>query len=286
MEVTVAATLAIGREQLQTFGNDGRFDALRLLEETLGQNAAWIFANDDAPLAATTFERYRAAIARRAGGEPVAYIVGSVGFFGRIFSVDSSVLVPRPESEQLVTLACEAIREAALPEPRLCDVGTGSGILAITLACELPAARVVAIDVSPDALVVARRNAADLGVAANIDFRLGDAARRFETDVERFDCIVANLPYVRSGDLATLAPELAFEPVLALDGGADGLVSYAALLESVRPRLADRAVLLMEAGADTTEALARLARERFGDDACVHVHRDYAGHARIVDVRF
>ncbi|MBD5656105.1 MAG: peptide chain release factor N(5)-glutamine methyltransferase, partial [Candidatus Eremiobacteraeota bacterium] len=161
--MTVGEALIAGRERLRAAGDDGRFDALRLLEESLERNAAWIMAHDDDVVTAAAFERYAAALERRARGEPAAYIVGTVGFYGRTYAVNAGVLVPRPDSEHVVTLALEALRERerdrpAVP-PRLCDVGTGSGILAITLACEWPTAAVTALDISQAALAVAEGNA-------------------------------------------------------------------------------------------------------------------------------
>jgi release factor glutamine methyltransferase len=265
--------------------DDGRFDALRLLEECLERNAAWIVAHGDDALDPAAYECYAAALERRALGEPLAYIFGTAGFYGRTFAVTRDVLVPRPETEQVVALALDALRErgSAAPPPRLCDVGTGSGILAITLACEWPAAEVTAIDISSQALAVAARNAHAHGVAARVRFLLGDMFGRLAPG-ERFDCIVANLPYVKSADLGALPEPTAFEPALALDGGGDGLAVYRRLLASARERLTDPGVAMFEAGPDTAGPLAELARAAF--PGCgVTVHRDYAGRERIVEVR-
>ena len=283
---TVGDAVAFGRARLEAMGNEGRFDALRLLEETLGENAAWIFAHDDAVLAAETSARYVAAIGRRAAGEPVAYITGNAGFFGRSFIVSPDVLVPRPETEMLVELACEALRERGLAEARICDVGTGSGILALTLARELPNARVTAVDISSRALAVARRNALALGVVERVHFACGDAFTVLAAD-DVFDCIVANLPYIRAADLAGPPPGLRYEPMLALDGGSDGLDAYRTLVGELPARLARNGLALLEAGSDTTLPLAALVEVAFGagSGACVHVHHDYAGHPRVVDIR-
>lgn len=282
--MTIAGALAHGRERLASFGDDGRFDALRLLEESLGRNAAWLFAHGAEACDTAAIERYRSAIARRAAGEPVAYVVGSAGFYGRTFAVSRDVLVPRPESEMLVELARDALGETGNRARAICDVGTGSGILAITLACELRDARVTALDVSPSALAVARANADSLGVADRIRFVCSDLFAALDAG-DAFDCIVANLPYIRRADLAPPPDSIAREPMLALDGGPDGLAIYRTFLASAPARLAVGGVALLEAGADTTLALAELAVEAFGPDACVHVHRDYAGHPRVVDVR-
>ncbi len=282
--MTVGEALTHGRERLKAFGDDGRFDALRLLEEMLARNAAWIFAHGDAPFDVETFARYAAVIARRVAREPVAYIVGTAGFYGRTFAVTPDVLVPRPETEFIVDLACQALRDAALATPRVCDVGTGSGILAVTLACELDGARVTAIDISPRAAGVAAYNAETHGVAERVRCVSGDTFGGI-ADADAFDCIVANLPYLCSDDLETARTTLGFEPRLALDGGNDGLDAYRRLLATAPQRLAEGGLMLMEAGIDTTYRLAVLVGSAFGPRACIHVHRDYAGHPRVVDIR-
>ena len=280
--MTVGEALAAGRERLRPSGDEGRFDALRLLEEVLGRNAAWIVAHRDDVVDAEAAARYDAALARRATGEPVAYICGAAGFFGRTFAVGPDVLVPRPESEELVQLALDAL-DALGAASRVCDLGTGSGVLAITLALECPSARVTALDVSPAALAVAERNARALGAAQRVRFVLGDAFDALGPD-ERFECVVANLPYVRSGDLRPRPDPTAFEPRLALDGGHDGLDAYRRALPGVARRLASPGAAFFEAGPDTAEALAGLAAASF-PDARVSVHRDYGGRLRVVAVR-
>ena len=279
--MSIAEALAAARERLRD-SESPRPDATVLLAATLGRDAAWLLAHDTDGLDAEGAERYRLLIERRAAGEPVAYLIGSAGFYGRTFAVTPDVLVPRPETEHLVALALS--RLAACDDPvRICDAGTGSGILAITLALERPRASVTAIDVSPAALVVARRNATALGVADRIAFCAGDALHAVEAGAV-FDAIVANLPYVRTPDLAPWPDPTAFEPRLALDGGADGLDIYRRLLADAPGHLATRGTLLMEAGPDTAAELARLARRALAR-SIVTVHDDYAGRERIVEVR-
>ncbi len=283
---TVGEALVRGRDRLRAFGDDGRFDALRLLEELLGRNAAWLFAHADERLGGDVAARYDAVLSRRATGMPVAYIVGFAGFYGREFAVTPDVLVPRPESEGVVELALASLQAhmARGDEPvRICDVGTGSGILAITLACTLPAARVTASDVSPAALAVARANAERHGVEGRVRFACGDMWEALDPD-ERYDCIVANLPYVCRGDLKTAPDATAFEPALARDGGWDGLELYRTLLAGAAQRLRPGGTLVMEAGPDTAGPLAALAEASFAPPAAIVVHRDLSLHDRIVAV--
>ncbi len=257
-----------------------RYDATSLLAFVLGRDAAWLLAHGDAPLSGVERARFEAAIARRARGEPVPYITGVAGFFGRTFAVDASVLVPRPETEDAVALALAAT--AAVAAPHYCDVGTGSGAIALTLALERPDATVTAIDVSPAALAIARRNARALGAEARVRFVLGDGLAA-APPAARFACIVANLPYVRTNDLARAPDPTSFEPRLALDGGADGLDAYRALVRDAVAR-GDDGTLVMEGGPDTARALADLAAGAFAD-ARVETVRDLAGLERLVVVR-
>jgi release factor glutamine methyltransferase len=220
-------------------------------------------------------------VARRASGEPVAYILGQAWFCGLPLSVTRDVLVPRPESERLVAVALEWLCEADVAG-RILDVGTGSGALALALASMLPERRVLATDVSPAALAVASRNRAGLGLEERVEFRQGDLLA--PAGEERFACIVANLPYVRTQDLAPSPDPTSFEPRGALDGGASGLSFYEPLVRGAGERLVPGGGLFMEAGPDTVAALAQAARAAFPEHA-VDIVADYAGLERVVRVR-
>ncbi len=277
--MTVGELLAAASDR---FGRTAtaRFDAAWLLAATLDTDTAWLLAHDRDDMRDDLVERYRAAVERRVAGEPVPYITGRAGFYGRTFLVTPDVLVPRPETEQLVALALARLQTRE--SPRICDVGTGSGILAITLALARTRASVTAIDASAAALAVAAENATRFGVAKRIDFRCGDALCEAEPDAS-FDAIVANLPYVRTADLRARPDPTAFEPRIALDGGPDGLAVYRRLVAGAPRRLAARGTLLMEAGPDTAAELAQLAAAAF-PQAQVSIERDLAGLERIVDV--
>ena len=171
----------------------------------------------------------------RAGREPLAYMIGRKEFFGRDFDVDARVLIPRPETELLVELAIEFATSLGHAGLKIADIGTGSGVLAVTLAAELQGAVVTAVDIDPDALIVARRNAEKLGVADRVTF-----VRANLTDLSGgpFEIVVSNPPYIRSGALQDLEPELSFEPVQALDGGEDGTAVLNPLIDSLPGLLA------------------------------------------------
>ena len=281
---TVGAALARGVERLRARGDGARYDATLLLGDALGCDAAWILAHGDEPLGAGAADRFAASLLRRAAGEPVPYIVGAAGFFGRAFAIDRNVLVPRPETEGVVEAALAHLRAEGPAAPRLCDVGTGSGVIAITLACELPDARVVASDVSAAALAVAERNAHAHGVAARIAFRCAAGMPQPGPDA-RYEAIVANLPYVKSAELCPAPDPTSFEPRVALDGGPDGLASYRDLLAAAPSALAPGGLLVMEAGPDTVPALAALAADAFAGAGDVRVQHDLAGLERLVLVR-
>jgi len=281
--LSAAAALAAATAELGG-GDDARRDARLLLQFVWKRDRAWLFAHAEEMLSADIASRFNEAIARRARGEPVAYVTGEAWFYGRRFVVSPAVLVPRPETEQLVEAVLEYLDARSRPGLlRVCDVGTGSGVLAITLACERPALELTALDRSDRALAVARRNAVALGVDGRIRFRAADL---FEGAApgERFDCVVANLPYVRTGALRSAPDMTSFEPRLALDGGEDGLAVYRRFLALLTERLEPGAGVFLEAAPDTAGPLAALARECFPGKTCA-VLRDYASLERIVAVR-
>lgn len=241
---TIAAALAEARATIP------QSEARLLLRHVLGVSAAWLEAHREEALAAAALAAYEGLVARCAAGEPAAYLVGRREFFGRDFEVTPAVLVPRPETELLVEAGLAKLR--ALPQPRILDLGAGSGCVAITLALELPGAAVTAVDVAADALAVARRNAE----------RLGAALRFVQSDWfaalggERFDLIVGNPPYVAAGD-PHLA-DLRFEPAGALVSGADGLDAIRIIVGQAQRHLGPGGWLFLEHGYDQGAALAAL----------------------------
>jgi release factor glutamine methyltransferase len=281
--MTAAEALSRARASLRERSASARLDATRLLADVLGRDAAWLHAHGEHELSPEEGARFEAAIARRERGEPVAYITGRAGFYGREFAVTPAVLVPRPESELLVELVLAALRAPSREssETRILDVGTGSGALAIALALELPAARVSAVDISGGALEVAARNARAHGVEARVAFVPSDLSDGLPPG-PRFDAIVANLPYVPSAELAAAPDPTAFEPRLALDGGADGLALYRRLLAHAPELLAPGGILVMEAAPPTAGPLAALARAAFTGTAAVRIVPDLAGLERAI----
>jgi release factor glutamine methyltransferase len=226
-----------------------RLDAELLLVETLGLDRVGLYLNFERPVQAGELATFRALVKRRAGREPLAYIVGRTEFWSLPFRVTPAVLIPRPETELLVEEALGRLGDGN----RLLDVGTGSGALAVALAHERPALAVTAIDVSPLGLALAAENARDNGVAERIRFLQQDLRRLPDGP---FDLVVANPPYIPTGELPTLMPEVRdHEPQLALDGGRDGLDAYRVLAAQADTVLAPGGWLLVEVGSGQAPAV-------------------------------
>jgi len=192
-------------------------------------------------------ERFWALHARRQKREPVAYIIHEKEFWSHPFYVDSRVLIPRPETEHLIEELLQQFPDRDQPL-RFCDIGTGSGCIACTLACEYPHAEVTATDISEEALEVARINAGRLGIADRMTFLCGDMFEALEDDIPVFDAILSNPPYVSSTEMTALEPELSFEPYAALTDGEDGLKHLKTLFEDSFQWLKPKGLLIVETG--------------------------------------
>ena len=281
-----------------------RLDTELLLGDAVGVGRTVILAHPDAPVGADASAVFRAGIQRRAAGEPVAYIRGFKEFFGLTMLVDSRALIPRPETERLVELAeAEVVRRLGSGEQgagvrplRIADVGTGSGAIAVTLAVTLrrrgalQAVEISATDISRAALDLARENALRHAVTDGIVFEQADllidrGEGRGGEALGRppFDLILANLPYVRHGAMAGLPRATSFEPALALDGGADGLVVIDRLLQRLPVALTDDGLALLEIGADQGEAIVTSVAATLPGWRCI-VEPDLAGLPRVARV--
>ncbi len=248
-----------------------------MLAHVLGRAREWIVAHGEARLSEADFALFIDVCARRRLGEPVAYITGSTWFDGREFIVDESVLIPRPETEHLVDEAVTFLRGLG-SVGRVLDVGTGSGAIACTIAAETSAV-VHATDISPEAVAIATRNADRLGVGDRCRFLEGDLATPVEG--ERYDVVVANLPYVPTVDLPAAPDPTSFEPGVALDGGPDGLTVYRAFFPGIADLVTARAIVLLEAAPPTIDRLMELTQASL-PGFVVSIGNDYAGLARYV----
>jgi release factor glutamine methyltransferase len=236
-----------------------RIDAQVLMAHVLGVNRAWLAANPMHVLTETQDARLDSFVAQRALGQPVAYLVGKREFHGRDFAVGPGVLIPRPETETLVDAALDVLRHprAGGNPSSVLDLGTGSGAIAVTLACERPELRIAASDTSAAALDVARANARAHGCEGRIEFLAGSWYEAVPG--RRFDLIVANPPYVAAGDAHLAEGDLRFEPGSALtDGSRDGLDSIRAIVAGAREHLPEAGMLLFAHGFDQAQAVAAL----------------------------
>jgi len=279
----VGAALRWATARLHAAGVDSpRLDAEILLAHVLTVERAHILAHPERRLRVAESTRYRQLVVRRARREPVAYLVGHQEFYGLDFCVSSAVLIPRPETELLVEAAI-ALGCAFDARPWIvADVGTGSGAIAVSLAVNVPHARVYATDVSAEALAVAEKNCRRHGVSGRVTLLRGHLLTPLPEPV---DCIVANLPYVSRAEWESLPTGItAYEPRLALDGGPDGLEYIGELLASAGPYLRPGGAILLEIGAAQGLAVTTLAEEHF-PQARVDLLRDYAGLARVVRVQ-
>jgi release factor glutamine methyltransferase len=254
-----------------------RLTAELLLAQALSCDRVRLYLDFDKPLGAPELAAFRALVKRRGDGEPTAWILGRREFYGRPFRTDARALVPRPETEALVEVAL-----AALPEGgALLDLCTGTGCVAISVALSRPGARVLATDLSPDALALAAENAAALGAGA-VELRAGDLWAAVP-DGARFEVITSNPPYVPSGELAGLSREVRREPVLALDGGPDGLAVLRRIVAGAAGRLAPGGTLALEMHESHRELLPRMCTE--AGLVAAEVRKDLAGLPRLTVAR-
>ena len=254
--MNIAEALREASHILQTTGvPEARREAGSLLSFIIGKDRTFLISHAEDQIDEHSLNRFREAVERRAAGEPLQYITGVQDFFGREFRVTHDVLIPRPETELLVEAALEVVGDA----PLICDVGTGSGCIAVTLLCEIVAARAVAVDKSPAALEVAKLNAGDLSVADRAVFVISDCFESLDLSEYQFDLIASNPPYVSAEVVAGLQREVRdHEPLMALSPGSDGLSMIRRLLHEAPAYLKQNGHLIMEIGFDQGEKVHSL----------------------------
>ena len=297
---TTRELIGEGVERLRGLGFETpRLDTELLLAHAIGVERTAVVAHGEAPVGADAEATFRVSLARRAKGEPVAYIRGIKEFHGIALAVDGRALIPRPETEHVVDLALAEVMArlaagattGAVSDPiRVIDVGTGSGAIAIALAVglrrrQVPIDEVVidAVDVSADALDLARENAVGHGVADRVTFAAADLLPPTRGG-RPWDLVAANLPYVRTDAMARLPTPTTFEPDLALDGGPDGLTIIGRLLDALPTGLAADGAAFVEIGADQGDGIVTLAEQRLPAWSC-RVETDLAGLPRTAVLR-
>jgi release factor glutamine methyltransferase len=280
---TIQALLTWTTDYLTRKGVESpRTEAQLLLAYVLGCKRVDLLVRYDEVPGENHRRQYRELIQRRVAGWPTAYLIGSRDFYLLTFEVTPAVLIPRPDTETLVLEALKILKP--MKAPRVWDIGTGSGCIAVSIAHQKKDAQVTASDISPDALEVAKRNALRHGVAERVRFLCGDLTAPLPPG-EVFDLIVSNPPYVAQGELAQLAPEVRdHEPRIALDGGADGLAFYRRLAGSVTPYLVPGGCMLLEIGASQEKAVQNIFAA-FPQWQMGPTFKDMAGHPRVVTLR-
>jgi len=283
-------------ERLRAAGSESpRLDAELLLAHAIGTDRTVIVAHPEATVSDGAAARFEEGLARRAAGEPVAYIRGFKEFYGLAFAADKRALIPRPETERLVELAEAAVvrRLAGAPRPhgtppvRIADVGTGGGTIAVSLAVALRRrgigddVEIIGIDDDPEALALARENAVGHAVADRVRFIEADLLP--PVVATPYDLVLANLPYVPSDAIPGLPVAASFEPRAALDGGPDGLAVIARLVTRLPEALVPDGLALLEIGSDQSEAVVGLVRRELPDWTC-EVELDLAGQPRVARI--
>lgn len=257
-----------------------RLNAEHLLAHVLGRKRLELYLQFERDLAESELTPLRQLVRRRGEGEPLQHLLGTVEFCGHTFAIDKRAMIPRPETEELVELA---IADCGVPigDYRILDVGTGSGVIALSLAATFPDAEIHAVDVSEEALQLARENAERLGLSERVQFTKGNL---LENLVERFDLIVANLPYIAMQDRQSLSREVLHDPEIALFAGERGDELIRELIDQAPARLCPGGWLALELGIGQSEPLLELlARKKYNDIA---PKSDYSGTPRFVFARY
>jgi release factor glutamine methyltransferase len=277
---TVGRILTWTTDYLRRRGSESpRLDTEVMLANVLACDRVRLYTHFDEVVAEECRGRFRELVRRRALGAPVAYLVGRKEFYSLSFSVSSAVLIPRPDSEFVVVEFLEVARN--FESPRVVDVGTGSGCLAIACAHHQPTARFIATDISEQALEVARRNAGELGVADRIEFRSGDQLEPVAHEGP-FDAIISNPPYIPTEDLERLEPGVRdYEPLIALDGGKGGLAAVGGLIDGSIHLLRPGGHLILEIG-DAQEQPVRSMIEAHAEYRLAPTIYDHSKHPRVV----
>jgi len=271
--------------RLASISDTPDLDASVLIAHIIHKPRTWVIAHPELILTPAQQNQLNESVTRLENGEPFPHVLGHWEFFGLDFDVTPDVLIPRPETELLVEKAIVWLQDSPVRRT-VADVGTGSGAIAVALAVNVPDADILATDISPQTLQVAKRNAEKLGVSNKIEFVECDLLPNKDTFINRhlpFDLICANLPYIPTQTLSQLSV-FGREPTVALDGGADGLKLFRRLLNIAPDWLAPNALILLEIEATLGIQVLNLAYDMF-DQAEIHLHQDLTGLDRLLEIR-
>jgi len=276
LEVLKVSTDYFNKHQVDS----ARLSAEHLLAHVLGRKRIELYLEFDRALNESELVPLRELVRRRGDGEPLQHLLGTVEFCGQVFRCDKRAMVPRPETEELVELLTSKF-QASNSELRILDVGTGTGVIGLSLAISLPNARIMAVDISEDALCLAGENAARLGLSDRVTFSQSDL---LENITERFDLIVANLPYIAMADRTSLSREVLRDPEVALFGGEQGAELIRRLIAGAPEKLVPGGLLALEVGLGQADAILQaLAEKKYRDMAAKN---DYSGRPRFVFARY
>jgi release factor glutamine methyltransferase len=260
--------------------DSARLNAEHLLAHVLGRKRIDLYLEFERRLRESELTPLRELVKRRGGGEPLQHLLGTVEFCGRTFRCDKRALVPRPETEELVDLLISRFK-SELKNSRIVDVGTGSGVIALSLAAELPGAEIVGADISEDALMLARENAGTLGLVNRVRFLKSDLLENVQGTV---DLIVANLPYISTEDRQKLSREVLHDPEVALFAGAHGDELVRQLIAQAPSSLRSDGILAAEIGIGQSEMLVAALRKKNYRD--ISAEKDYSGVIRFLFARY
>jgi len=285
---TVRDLLKVTADYFEGKGLDSsRINAERLLGDVLGFSRMELFLQADRPVMSDEMDRYRELVRRRGSGEPLQTILGMTEFYSRPFKVEPGVFIPRPETEHLVEAAANLLAppDRRLLAPVALEVGCGTGIVGISLACEIPRLVVHVSDINPRAIELAQRNAQQLEVSTRMNFYHGSRFDSFPEQLRgKVDLLVSNPPYVRSDDIEGLCVEVAdHDPREALDGGKDGLVFYRALAAEMRRWVRPEGHIIVEIGDDQAADVSAIFAASGAVD--IQVIQDYSQRDRVVSAR-
>jgi len=276
LEVLQATTAYFKKHDVE----NPRLNAEHLLARLLGRKRIELYLEFERELSESELAPLRELVKRRSEGEPLQHLLGTVEFCGRTFLCDKRAMIPRPETEQLVELLISNFK-SQISNGRTVDVGTGSGAIALSLAAEFPEAEVFAVDVSDDALSLARENAERLGLAGRVQFLKGNLLENVE---DAFDLIAANLPYISSQERHTLSREVLHDPEVALFAGTRGDEFVRELIAQAPSRLRPRGLLALEIGIGQSDPLfSALAEKNYRD---ISTKNDYSGVTRFLFARY
>ncbi|MFL6514263.1 MAG: peptide chain release factor N(5)-glutamine methyltransferase [Chthoniobacterales bacterium] len=278
LEVLQASTDYFKKRNVES----ARLNAEHLLAHALGRKRIDLYLEFDRGLTEEELAPLRDLVRQRGEGRPLQHLLGTAEFCGLTFLCDKRALVPRPETEELVELLISRYAGSnGKDELTVLDVGTGSGVIALSLAAKLPNARVYGVDLSEDALTLARENADRLGLSARVDFQQGDLLENVQ---ERFDLVVANLPYISHGERDALSREVLHDPEVALFGGEQGHELIRKLIDQAAERLTPQGVVALEIGASQRDAvISAFTQKKYKD---IEAKTDYSGTPRFVFARY